>query len=85
MVPKSVAADVDDLEFTPAPDAVLERDPVVRFDVTALQPGGSTSWEFVVRLAEAVQKEALPGLAADAEAARVSYEQAAAPGPSPTS
>ena len=99
VVPKSVADDVDDLEFTPGPDAIVERDPVVRFNVRALPAGGSTTWTFVVRLPEPVEQSALARLAADAEAARVDYEQRrqrlleqlrssaapGAPGPSPTS
>lgn len=75
VIPKSVADDVDDLAFTPGPDAVVERDPIVRFNVRGVPAAGSTTWTFVVRLPAPVQQEALPGLAADAEAARVAYEQ----------
>lgn len=95
VVPKSVAGDVDELRFTPGPDAIVERDPIVRFNVRALPPGGTTSWTFVVRLPAPVEQEALAGLAADAEAARVGHEQRladlrsspapGAPGPAPTS
>lgn len=75
VVPKTIADDVDDLAFTPGPDAIVERDPVVRFNVRGLRPGGSTTWTYVVRLPEAVQREALPALAADADTARAAYEQ----------
>ena len=95
VIPKSVADDVDDLVFTPGPDAIVQRDPVVRFNVRDVPAGGSTRWSFVVRLPEPVQQSDLPGLAADAEAARASYEQwlqqaragaaPAGPTPSPTS
>lgn len=88
VVPKSIADDVDDLAFRPEPDEVVQRDPVVRFQVRALPPAGSTTWTFVVRLPEPVQREALGGLAAEADAARVDHERASAPGappPTPTS
>ena len=92
VVPKSVAGDVADLDFTPEPDAVVERDPVVRFELRALAPGTSATWSFVVRLPERVDRARLVRLAADAEAARVERAQRTAaqssatplPGPTPT-
>ena len=72
VVPKSVADDVDDLAFTPGPDAIVERDPVVRFNVLGLAPGAATTWTFVVTLPPGAGP--LEQLAADAEQARLRYE-----------
>lgn len=74
VVPKSVADDVDDLAFSPRADAILERDPVVRFNVLGLAPGATTRWQFVVTLPAPVTADALPRLAADAEQARLEHE-----------
>lgn len=74
VVPKSVADDVDDLVFTPGPEAIVQRDPVVRFNVRDLQPGAERAWEFTVVLPEPADAAGLVRLADDAEQARLTYE-----------
>lgn len=75
VVPKSVADDVDDLVFTPGPEAIVQRDPIVRFNLRDVQPGDTRSWEFVVTLPAPLVDADLPRLADDAEQARLAYEQ----------
>ncbi len=92
VVPKSIAADVDDLDFTPIPDRVLERDPIVRFEVRSLPPAGSMTWTFAAQLPQRLDRDVLARLAVEADAVRVEHEQEqqgspapGAPSPSPTS
>jgi hypothetical protein len=66
VIPKSVAADVDAIHFSPAPDEVLARDPVVRYDLRGLEPGDEMRVTYEVELsADGADEERLRALAAD--------------------
>lgn len=48
VIPKSVASDIDSIEFDPTPTQVLERDPVAAFDLTGLAPKESLTITYEV-------------------------------------
>lgn len=49
-IPKSLASDVSQLTFNPLPDAVVQRDPVVRYDLSELAIGDKMQFTWVVDL-----------------------------------
>ena len=66
VVPKALAASVEGIHFTPAPDRVVRRDPVVRYGVKALAPGGTREVTYEIAVAPASRLEArLKGWAQD--------------------
>ncbi len=69
VVPKSLAATVDLITFTPEPDEVIEKDPMVAWDLR-LEPGTSTEIEYVVEdLDEDAGLAELKGWSKDRDAA----------------
>ncbi len=50
VIPKEVARDVSDITFKPAPTEVIKADPVVRYDLSTLEPGESLTLTYEVRL-----------------------------------
>jgi hypothetical protein len=53
VIPKSLAASVDAIRFTPPPDRIVQRDPVVRYAVTNLGPGASREVTYAIDVAPA--------------------------------
>ena len=50
VIPKSAAADVSDVTFSPEPDEIVERDPVVRYSLEGLAPGEARTITWSVEL-----------------------------------
>lgn len=63
VIPKEVAIDVGLITFDPAPDAIVERDPVVRYDLT-LGPGESATLRWSTALVDDLDADGLAALAA---------------------
>ncbi len=63
VIPKEVAVDVGLVTFDPAPDAIVQRDPVVRYDLK-LGPGESATMRWSAPLAEGIDADGLAALAA---------------------
>lgn len=73
VVPKEVAVDVGLLTFDPAPDAIVERDPVVRYDLK-LEPGESATMRWSAPLVEGIDSaEELAALAAKRDDAEMVF------------
>ena len=70
VIPKSVADDVDLVRFTPAPDEIVQRDPVVRYSLDGLAPAAQVtiSWEVSIP-ADGNTAERLRSLARDQQQA----------------
>jgi hypothetical protein len=48
LIPKSVAASVDNITFTPAPDKIVERDPIVSYTVKDLAPNARKTFTYTI-------------------------------------
>jgi serine/threonine protein kinase len=51
VIPKSVAESVDQIRFTPAPDVIVDRDPIVRYKIADLAPGETKTFTYEVEVA----------------------------------
>ena len=51
VIPKSLANSVDNVQFTPQPDVVLQRDPAVLYHVGNLPANGSQAFRYTIALA----------------------------------
>lgn len=61
VIPKAVAADVSQVQFSPAYSEVVQADPVVRYDLT-IQPGEPTVLAWSVQLPDGVDQAGLEDL-----------------------
>jgi serine/threonine protein kinase len=70
VIPKTVAETVTDITFDPLPDQIVERDPIVRYDLRNLKPGASLAVSYTVKVDPAGMVEPrLARLGADQEKA----------------
>src|SRR5262249_41943627 len=77
VIPKSVAADVSDVTFKPAPDEVVNRDPIVRYELAGLEPGGTLRIQYDIAVApDGLTQDRLEQLVADQTAADETYQAA---------
>ncbi len=74
VIPKTVAADVSDIDFKPAPTEIVERDPVVRYDLSDLEAGETREVTWSVSIAAGDKTAArLEKLAKDQVSAEKSF------------